>query len=119
MEDFLFSIVTFIFIYLMYLIFVILRKTSLEKFKNNVYVVFLSKKYNINIKKIDFKILANIIALTNSSIVSITVFIISYVPSNTISYMIFKVLLAFVVLVPLQLLMYHIIGRMYQIRKKD
>lgn len=108
MSDLLFSIITFVVIYLFYVFFVILRKKKLEKFKKNAYVTFLVTKYNIDLERTNIYVLSNAIALTNAFIVSATLFMISYV-SN-----IFLILiLAVVIIIPFQLIMYHIIGKMF------
>ena len=109
MKDLLFSIVMFFIIYLFYLFFVILRKKKLTKFKDNTYVTYLVNAYNLDLKKIDIKVLAHIIALTNAFILSSALFIISFIDS-----LFFKMLLGFVILIPVQFLMYHIIGKMYK-----
>jgi hypothetical protein len=113
MENFIFSLITFIVIYLFYVIFVINKKKKLEKFKSSIYVNYLINVAHVNIKQINFKILAHIIALTNSFILSATLFIVSYV-----SNIILKMLLGFVILIPFQFLMYYIIGKMYQRKKR-
>lgn len=117
MKDLIFSLVTFIIIYLSYVIFVINRKKQLEKMKKNNNVIYLINKYGLDLKKVNMKVLGHIIALTNAFILSITLFIISFVDK-----MFLKILICFVILIPLQYIMYDIIGKMYiksgQVKKR-
>lgn len=116
MNELTFSIITFIVIYLFYLFFVILRKKKLERFKKNVYISFLVKIYGLDLSKINFLPLAHVIALTNAGIISATLFLVSIVPN-----LILKMLLAILILIPLQFFMYYVIGKIYQkkCRKKE
>ena len=109
MDDFIFSLIAFIVIYLMYVFFVILRKNKLEKFKQNSYVRFLVSKYKVDLDKVNFKIIAHAIALTNSFIISVILFIITNVDNWII-----KISLAFVMSVILQLVMYTILGKLFE-----
>ena len=109
MQNFVLSLFAFIIIYLLYLLTVILRKKKLEKFKNNTYVKYLEMVYHIDINKVDIKKLANTIALTNSFIVSLTMYLVSITES-----LFLKLLLAVAIFIPLQLLFYHLIGKKYQ-----
>lgn len=107
-------IVTFLVIFLFYLFFVILRKKKLEKFKQNMYVEYLVRVYKLDINRIRIKDLALAVALVNSFIIATTVFILGF-----IDHMILKFLLGFLVLIPLQLLMYHIVGKIFEKRFKE
>lgn len=109
MEDIIFSIIAFVLIYLLYVIFVISRKKKLEKFKENSYVTFLVKKYNVDLKTTNFKILAHAIALTNAFIISIALFVISFFDN-----WLYKISIAFVVLIILQFLMYKLLGNLFK-----
>ena len=112
MSDLLFSIIMFVIIYLFYVFFVIIRKKKLEKFKTNAYVTFLVNKYNIDLERTNISVLAHSIALTNAFIVSATLFMISY-----ISNILLILILAVIIIIPFQLIMYHIIGKMFGKKK--
>lgn len=114
MNDLIFSFIVFIIIYLCYVIFVINKKNKLEKMKSNAGVIYLVNKYQIDLKKINMKVLAHMIALANSFILSITLFILSFVDN----YML-KILLCFIIIIPFQYIMYMIIGKMYQKEKRS
>jgi len=68
--------------------------------------MYLVKVYNLNKEKLKTKKLAHLIALSNAFIIATTFIIISFVKN-----FILMMLLAFVVLIPLQLGVYHIIGK--------
>lgn len=106
--------IVFIIIYLLYLFLVILNKNKIEKYKDNSYVNFLVKTYNLDKNKLPIKKLAHIISLTNSFIISFVFVIITYVDNFTL-----KMLLAFAILIPLMLLMYYIIGKNLQKKYKN
>lgn len=109
MKELLLFLIPFIVIYLCYFFFVILSKKKMEKFKNNAYYNFLVKTYKLDDKKIPLKLFAHIISLSNSFIISTTFVIICLVESFVL-----KMLLAFAVILPLQLIVYFIIGKLLQ-----
>lgn len=114
MKEIFFYLLTFVIIFLFYLFFVILRKKKLEKFRNNMYVEYLAKVYKIDVERIDIRSLALTISLINSFIIATTVFILGFIDN-----MILKFLSALVVLIPLQLFMYHIVGKIFEKRFKE
>lgn len=116
MREVVFYVMTFVLIYLFYLLFVILRKNKLEKFRQNVYVTFLVNVYGIDLNQISFKGLAHVIALTNSFIIATTLLLISIIPN-----FILKMVSGFFLLIPFQFFMYFLIGKVYQkkSRKKE
>ena len=99
----------FIIVYLFYLVFVISRKKSLIKWKNGKEMTYLKYRYKLNLDKIDIKSLANVIGLCNALIMASVVTIISFVKG-----FILQMLLCLVLLIPLILVFYHIIGKYYQ-----
>ena len=109
MEDLIFSLIMFIIIYLFYVIFVINRKNKLEKMKKNAGVLYLANRYNIDLNKVNMKVLAHLIALTNSFILSITLFILSFIDNYFLK----------IIIIPFQYIMYMIIGKMYQKEKRS
>lgn len=113
MKELVIYLVIFSLVYLVYLIFVILKKTRMKDFKDNSFVNYLVKVYKLDYKKINVKFLAHIMALANAFIIATTFTIISLV--NNLILMMF---LALIILIPLQLGIYHIIGKMLQRRDK-
>lgn len=114
MKELVIYIITFLIIFLFYFLFVIIRKKKLEKFRENIYVEYLTRVYKLDINRIRIKDLALAIALINSFIIATTVFILGFINS-----WILKFILGFIVLIPLQLLMYHIVGKIFEKRFKE
>lgn len=113
MKEILFYGIVFIILYLSYVLFVIIRKKKLDKFRNNTYVKYLENVYHLDMSAISIKVLAHVIALANATIITTTLWVIG-ITNN----LLFKMLLAFAILIPFQLLVYHIIGKSYQIKHK-
>ena len=100
-----FSLSVFIIIYLFYYIAVISKSKKLDKLMEGMEITYLKRRYNLSLKKINKKRIANVIALTNSFIVSVTILLVSIVGNH-----ILKLMMAFIILVPLIIISYHIIG---------
>ena len=109
-------LITFIFcfvvVYLCYSLVVIYRKKGFEKFKTSKQLMYFEKAYNINPEQINLKHFARSLALTNAFIIASTCTIIEIFDN-----LILKLLVAFVILVPLMLLMYKLLGTIY--KKKE
>ena len=111
MKEIIFYIITMVILFLLYYMFVIRNKKRLEKFSNNTYVSYVIGVYKLDKEKINKKQLAMAIIMVNSFIIATTVFIIGFINN-----LILKFALGFIVLIPLQLFMYHIIGKIFQKR---
>ena len=101
--------VTFIVVFLIYLIFVIRRRKYLDKFIKGKEITYLKKVYKIKIKESDYKSLALLIALTNSFIIATSVTIVSLFKNIFI-----EIIIGFITVMALILICYHIIGKIYQ-----
>lgn len=99
-------IVTFVVVYTLYLVTVILNKKKLKKFPTSNQVLIFVKRYKIKVDDSNAKELANLIALANSLIISITITIIELIPNFVL-----KVLVAFLIIVLLILILYDLIGK--------
>ena len=104
MKELIFYLVTFILIYLFYLIFVLNRKNVLKKFPNGKELRYLKAKYGIKVNDKNLKSIANIVFLANSFIISTTVFVICLFNNFLL-----EILVGFVTLIILLLVIYHII----------
>ncbi len=113
MRDVIFYGIVFFTLYFSYVLFVIIRKKKLEKFKNNTYVKYLENVYHLDMNTIPIKVLAHVIAFANAMIITATLCAIS-ITAN----LLFKMLLATAILIPFQLLVYHIIGKIMQMKQK-
>ena len=98
-------IFTFLLIYLFYVLFVLCRKNVLKKFPNSINMLYLKKRYNVVVNDSNIKKIANVVFLTNSLILSITVSIVCYFDSFVIG-----LLVCIVPLIILTLALYHILG---------
>lgn len=111
--DYLFTFIfCFVLVYLIYSTVVILRKKGFEKFKTSKQLIFFEKAYNINFKKINLKTFAHSLALTNAFIIAFTCTVIEIFDN-----LILKLCVGFVILLPLMLLMYKILGTIF--KKKE
>ncbi len=112
MEYLLIFIFCFLIIYLVYFVIIVNRKKGLEKFKEGKQLNFFKKAYNLDFRKIDLKKFANSLALTNAFIMALTITIIELFKNVTV-----KMLVGFIILIPLMLIMYKILGSTY--KKKE
>ena len=113
MKDLIFYGMVFVILYLSYILFVIVRKKKLEKFSHNTYIKYLESVYQLDMKTISIRQIAHVIAIANSLIITGTLYAIGITDNYVL-----KIMLAFVVLIPLQLIVYHIIGKCYQMKHK-
>lgn len=105
-------IFAFLIVYLVYTLVVIHRKKGFEKFKTSKQVEYFKEAYKIDFKKINLKKFANSLALTNAFIIALTCTIIELFDN-----IILKMCAGFIILVPLMLLMYKLLGTIY--KKKE
>ena len=102
-------IVTFVVVFLVYLLFVIRRSKYLDKFINGKEITYLKRVYKIKIKESDYKSIAKLLAITNSFIIACSVTIVSLFKN-----LILEILVGFATVMVLILICYHIIGKLYQ-----
>ena len=109
MFNLLLFVVTFVVVFVVYLLFVIRRGKYLDKFINGKEVGYLKKVYKIKVEKSDYKSLALLIAVTNSFIIAISVTVVSLFKNIFL-----EILVGFGTVLVLILVCYHIIGKLYQ-----
>ena len=112
MKYILIFISSFLIIYLIYYLLVVRREKGLEAFKNGKQVLFFKTVYKLDLKKLDCKKFAKSLSLVNAFIVALTVTIIELIDGY-----ILKLLVGFVILIPLILICYYILGKSY--KKKE
>lgn len=112
MEYVLIYIIAFLIVYFFYLVTVVFQSKKSDKFKKSNQVLYFVKRYKINMNKINFKSFVNVLALTNSLIIS-TAFMATFLVKN----LILQLLIGFLLLIPLILFSYHLIGKHY--KKKE
>lgn len=98
-------IASFLIVYLFYLITVVLQKKKYEKFRSSNQVMFFVNKYKLNAKKINISKFIKIISLTNSLVIAMTFTVI--LPIKNIY---LELLVGLLVLIPLMLITYNLIG---------
>lgn len=106
MKFFVIFIVAFIIIFLAYLLTVILNKKKLEKFKNSNQALFFVRRYKIKVNEDNVKVLAYLVAIANAFIIAFTLTIVELVEN-----IILKILVAFLIIMPLILILYSLIGK--------
>ena len=111
----------FIFSYCFYLIFVISNKKALEKMKKGRELLFLKKVYNLDYDKLNIKKLVKTIALTNSFILALTTTFVTFLNEwikNIYVWLLVCLVMALLLLIPLILITYHLIGTYYKKQEK-
>lgn len=98
--EILYWLLEFLFVYLLYLFVVILNKKQLAKYNKSSEVRYLVYKYQIDLKQINNKKLAQIMALSNAFIIATTVSLASLVTNFYLKLLVGLLLLfAFIILV--------------------
>lgn len=102
--------ISFLIIYLVYQILVVRRKKGIEKFKEGKQLEYFKKVFKLD--KINIKKFANSLAIANSFIMATTITIIEFIDN-----LILKMLVGFIVIIPIMLIVYKILGSIY--KKKE
>ena len=97
--------VSFIFVYIVYVLVLKRREKNPEKMMKSTEIIYLKNKYSINFDKLGKKKTRNIIALSNAFIVSFVIFVLAFIPLGII-----KLTIGVVILIPLIIGVYHLIG---------
>lgn len=106
-------LVMFVIVYLFYLVLILVRKRNVAKYRNSNEIRFLEYKYKVDIDKIGIERLSKVLGFWNAIIISITVVAISLIKNFML-----KMLVGFIMLLPLIFLVYYFIGKYYN-RKKN
>jgi uncharacterized membrane protein len=104
-------ILVFLGIYIFYLLFVVSRKKTREKFKKSSYVSYLVNVYKIDVEKLQATSLASIVTLVNSFILATGIFIAFHWKG------VVGILIAFLSMLLLVFFLYHILGKL--LKKKS
>lgn len=114
MENIIMFIVLFIIVYLIYTLFVIHNKKALEKMKTGRELTYLKRLYHLDYDKLNMEYIARLLALMNAFILSLTTTIVTIINSwvnNFYLWLIICLLMSIVILIPLILIIYNIIGK--------
>ncbi len=109
MFSFILFAVVFIVIYLVYY-FIFDDKLKKEKYTKISELVLLTRKYNLDKKKMNYKSLLNGIALINAFIISFTITVVDLIPVE----MIYKLVIAFPIIMVLIFSLYISYGKKLQ-----
>lgn len=101
-------LIAFTIVYLFYLFTVVLQTKRMEKFKKSNQIMYFVKRYKVDVEKLNMKKFTNLLGLTNAFIIA-TAFMAMYLVENYI----LQFLLGLIVLIPLMLICYHLIGKRY------
>ncbi len=104
-----FYVLVFLLVYFIYYYFVIKRKDKIDKFKNSMEMRYLKTRYQVNIDKLEVKKAVKLVAFSNTFIIVATLIIIDF-----FEHFIVKLGVAFVSIIILQLVVYHIVGKYLQ-----
>lgn len=107
---FLFS---FCLVYIIYYLFIVMRKKSLEKLRKSKSMDYFKQLYKIDPKKVDIKKFANHFGMANAFIISFVITVIEFFDS-----MIIKLLVALLLIIPVIYFTYGILGKHYQNKVK-
>lgn len=98
-------VISFVVVYLFYLFTVISQTKKYEKFKKSNQVMYFVKKYKIDVNKLNMKKFTNILAVTNSLIISI-----AFTATYLVDSFMLQLLIGLIVLIPLIFIFYCLIG---------
>jgi len=109
MEYVIYFILTFLLVYMIFYFFIVRKAGKKIQKKVPVEVEYLITKYNIDLKKVDYRNFLNTISVTGSIIMAITVLIIFNIEN-----LLLQLVVAFVVMIPLILIGFQFIGKYYK-----
>ncbi|MBR3523511.1 MAG: hypothetical protein IKN87_02370 [Bacilli bacterium] len=112
----------FLIVYLMYYLFVIRSKKAMIKMQNGKEMLFLKRNYHLDYDKLDTKKVANSVALINAFIISFTTEVVCLLNSwisNFYLWLICSMFMAIVILFPLIIILYHLVGTYYNKKQKE
>ena len=112
MEFLLVFVFCFVVVYLVYYSVIVFRKKGLEAFKKGKQVLFFKNAYHLDLNKLNYKKFANSLSLVNAFIIALTLTVVELFDA-----LIWKLLLGFLVLIPLILICYYVLGKIY--KKKE
>ena len=107
-------LVLIVVIYAFYEIFVIRKDKALENMKHGKELTLLQKKYKLDFDKLDVKYTARMVGITNAFIISTVVSLVcllQHIITNTLIWMLAVIGVGFVLLIPMILLCYSLIGK--------
>jgi len=109
MEHILYFVLTFLGLYFLSYIFIIRKASQYHKKKVPIEVEYLMRRYQLDFKKIDYRNFINTVSMIGIFIISLTVVIVFPIEN-----ILLQLLCGFIVMVPLILISYHLVGTYYK-----
>lgn len=101
-------VASFCLVYVVYFVFIIARRKSLEKLKKSKSMDYFKQVYKINPEKINVKEFANLLGLANAFIIALIVTLVEVFDN-----VLLKLGVAAIIMIPTIYLVYSFIGRYY------
>lgn len=111
MKELILFLSTMIFTYIIYLVFIISKAKRRNSKKKPIEIRYLESKYQIDIKKLNYHKLLQIVGIISSFDIALIVSIVSLVNNYLLS-----IVLVIFLVIPIILISYHIVGKYYQKR---
>lgn len=108
MEEFVLFMMTFIFLFLIYQIFVVRKARRRNSAKKPMEIRYLESRYKIDLKLVDYKKLLLVISIVSSFDIALLVSIVMMIHNY-----ILEIAVALFLIIPLILFSYHLIGSYY------
>ncbi len=108
-DELLVFLLTFLFVFLIYEFFLVRKAKKDKRVKKPIEINYLVSKYQLDLGKVKYKRLLNIISLVSSFDISLVVTIISIINNFFL-----QLLVGFVLIMLLILVSYDIVGRIYK-----
>lgn len=108
MQEIILFLMTFLFVFLIYQLFIVRGAKRKNSVKRPMEIRYLESRYKIDIKLVDYKRLLLVVSLVSSFDIAFLVSIVMM-----IHHYILEILVAFVVVIPLILFSYHLVGIYY------
>lgn len=109
MQEVLLFLMTFLFVFLIYQIFIVRKAKRRNSQKKPMEIQYLINKYHIDMKKVNYKKLLLLISLISSLDISIIVTVVLIFESYFM-----KFIVAFLLVIPIIIISYHFVGKYYK-----
>ncbi len=112
-QEFILFIISFIIVFVLYQIFIIRKAKRVKKPKEPVEVTYLVRKYKLDLDKINYRVLLNIVSLVSSLDIALVVVLILLFKS-----FILEMIVGFIGTLVIILVSYHIVYLVYKKKGK-
>ncbi len=109
MQEIYLFLMTFVFMFLIYEIFVVRKEKKGKSKKTPMEVRFLEARYHLDLKKINYKQLLNVVSFVSALDIALIVTVIALAKSFVL-----ELVLGACLTLPLILVSYHFVGKFYQ-----